>query len=79
MLAFDGSKDVKTKLEVLGGLIRIRLLILRGIGWPKEPSLKGGRVPCSLENVKAHDPLGDIDVEAMVQASTEPEVTPDRA
>lgn len=64
MLHFDASSDLKGKLDALGGLIRLRLLILRGIGWPKEPSMKGGRMPAALDNIRSHNPLGDVDVES---------------
>lgn len=79
MMQFDAAPDLKARLDALGGLIRLRLLILRLIGWPKEPTLRGGKIPYALLGTANRDPAGDIDIEAMVKASTEPEVTPERA
>ncbi len=66
MMAFDSAPDLKVRLDALGGLIRIRLLILRGIGWPKEPALKAGRPPRCLDPIRSHNPLGDVDVQDAV-------------
>lgn len=78
MLDFDASPDLKGRLDALGGLIRVRLMILRGIGWPKEPTMRPGRLPCSLDAVRSHDPLGDVDVEsAVVLAEPMPPPAPD--
>ena len=78
MLRLDTSKSIEEMLKIHSALLRQRLLIFRCIGWPKEPGIKM-KIPNALNGTQSHDPLGDIDVEAMVQASTEPEVTQERA
>lgn len=71
MLKFDNAKSTDEVLALLQGLIRIRLLIMRGIGWPKEPSMKAGKLPAALESVKHQDPLGDIAIDALVVRQSE--------
>jgi hypothetical protein len=71
MVAFDAAPDLTARLAALGGLIKVRLLILRGIGWPKEPTFKG-KMPTALSG--NHNPMEDIDVMAMtVPLPPEPE------
>lgn len=72
MLAFDGAADVQKKLDILTGLTRLRLMVLRFIGWPKEPTMRPQKLPTALDGVRHHNPLGDVDVPSM----TVPEPAP---
>lgn len=65
MLDFDTAPTMEARLKALDGLLRCRRMVMDMIGWPKPPTLRPGRLPCALDAVKSHNPLGDVDVESM--------------
>ena len=71
--SLNTREDLPLKLSVMDRIIRLRLLILRFIGWPKEPTLKTGRMPESLAGAARHNPLTDIEAVELPQSEV-PEV-----
>lgn len=71
MLDFDAATSAKERLEISSGLIRVRLFILRCIGWPKEPTMRGGAMPTALSGVAHHNPLLDLDAEPIDAAPSD--------
>lgn len=64
MLAFANAKELGPMLQAHAALIRHRLLVLRMIGWPKEPAYRGPMPRC-LDGIGNHNPMADIDVSAI--------------
>lgn len=55
-------------LALQSSLLRHRLFILRMLGWPKEPTMKGN-MPTAVTGFANHSPLGDLDVASMPDAT----------
>jgi len=66
MMDFDAATTAEARLKELDGLIRARRLVMDMIGWPKPPTIKGGRLPAGLDALRNHNPLGDVDVQDAV-------------
>ena len=71
MMDFDAATCAKERLEIISGLIRVRLFILRCIQWPKEPTMRG-HTPAVLGGMATHNPLLDLDAEVVGPGPSEP-------
>lgn len=64
-LRFDLAKTTEEKLKILDGLLKLRRMIMEALGWPKPPTLRGGKLPQAMEGERNHELLADIDVAAI--------------
>ena len=62
---------LETLLTLQSSLLRHRLFILRMLGWPKEPTMKGN-MPVAVTGLANHSPLSDLDIGSMPDASAIP-------
>lgn len=67
-LDFDSATTPEERREADAALTRKRLLILRMIGWPREPTLKG-HLPRAMDGIGNANPLSDLDIGSMPDAS----------
>lgn len=68
MMDFDAATTLEARLKALEGILKLRRMVMDMVGWPKPPTMRPGKMPAALDNVRAHNPLADIDVESLTIA-----------